>query len=218
MLNSPWIYCLWPGLTQSWVYGRWQGLVWAGGFALLLNTALILHGVWPELVGETIHHSIWYVVTAVWATSTGWSIYRVARGGFQPLDESVEALFHAAQNEYLQGQWHQAEATLLRLLTRDPRDAEARLMLATLYRHTQQYDAALDAIAKLIKLDAAGRWWSEIQRERRLLADRMADDDGLDDSDELGDRDEPNESPQASKPEAAVESEHRKAAPSTEAA
>ncbi|EAQ79856.1 hypothetical protein DSM3645_21989 [Blastopirellula marina DSM 3645] len=179
---------------------------------------MILHGVWPELVGETIHHSIWYVVTAVWATSTGWSIYRVARGGFQPLDESVEALFHAAQNEYLQGQWHQAEATLLRLLTRDPRDAEARLMLATLYRHTQQYDAALDAIAKLIKLDAAGRWWSEIQRERRLLADRMADDDGLDDSDELGDRDEPNESPQASKPEAAVESEHRKAAPSTEAA
>ncbi|MFI4877007.1 MAG: tetratricopeptide repeat protein [Blastopirellula sp. JB062] len=177
MLNTPWIYCLWPGLAETWVYGRWQGLVWAGGFALLLNTALILHGVWPELAGEWIHHGIWYVVTAVWTTSVGWSAYRIARGGFDRTDESVEALFHAAQNEYLQGQWHQAEATLLRLLARDPRDAEARLMLATLYRHTRQFDAALDAIAKLNKLDAAGAWWPEIQRERRLLAQRMADDD-----------------------------------------
>ncbi|TWT31737.1 hypothetical protein Enr8_36610 [Blastopirellula retiformator] len=177
MLNSPWIYCLWPGLTETWVYGRWRGLVWAGGFALILNAALILHGVWPEFVGETVRHSIWYVVTFLWVISAGWSIYRVARGGYQPQDESVEALFHTAQSEYLQGNWHQAEATLLRLLSRDPRDAEARLMLATLYRHTQRYDLALDSIAKLTKLDAAGRWWAEIQRERRLLADRMADED-----------------------------------------
>ncbi|MCC9604922.1 tetratricopeptide repeat protein [Blastopirellula sp. JC732] len=143
-------------------------------------------------------------------TSAGWSIYRVARGGYQPLDESVEALFHAAQNEYLQGQWHQAEATLLRLLSREPRDAEARLMLATLYRHTQRYDAALEAIAKLTKLDAAGRWWAEIQRERRLLADRMADESEPDES-------EPDPSPSASNQEA--ENVGRdETAPSTEAA
>jgi len=177
MLSTPWITCLWPGLTDLWVRGRWTGLVWALGFTLLLNSALISKGVWPELGNAWFRYGIWLAVLGFWFVNAIWMGVQFASGSWQSQDASLEELFQSAQSSYLQGQWYQAEATLLRLLRREPNDAEALLMLATLKRHTEQFDLARQTLVRLERLDAGGRWWHEIHREKMLLRDREEGDE-----------------------------------------
>ncbi|MEW4452576.1 tetratricopeptide repeat protein [Bremerella sp. JC817] len=172
MLSTPWITCLWPGLSELWVRGRWTGLVWALGFTLLLNAALVSKGVWPELGNVWIRSGLWYLALGFWLTNSVWMGIRIASGSLDAIDTSIDQLYQSAQTAYLKGQWYQAEAVLLRLLRREPGDAEALLMLATLKRHTKQYDEAREALDKLERLDASRRWWFEIHREKQLLTER----------------------------------------------
>ena len=65
---------------------------------------------------------------------------------------STEVLFREALSEYLQGSWFEAETILGRLLHLYPRDVEARLLLATLLRHTRRYQEALDQLDRLERL------------------------------------------------------------------
>jgi hypothetical protein len=85
-------------------------------------------------------------------------------------DEAGQDLFRSAQSEYLRGNWFQAEAILLRLLERDPRDAEARLLLATLLRHTKRFKEAREQLACLARFESAERWTEEIEREQGFLS------------------------------------------------
>ncbi len=172
MLSTPWITCLWPGLAELWVRGRWTGLVWAVGFTLLLNAALVSKGVWPELGNAWVRSGLWYLVLGFWLTSGIIVAVQFATGSWSAVDADVDQLFQTAQKAYLQGQWYQAEAVLLRLLRREPNDAEALLLLVTLRRHTKQFDQARGCLAQLERLDASGRWWFEIHREKQLLKDR----------------------------------------------
>ncbi|PHS12103.1 MAG: hypothetical protein COA78_08665 [Blastopirellula sp.] len=175
MLTSPWITCLWPGLTDLWVYGRWRGLIWATLFTLVLNAALILRAVWPELAGEPIRSGIWYLLGLFWLAGAAVSLVRLVTFDANQVNETVEALFQTAQSEYLKGNHLLAEATLLRLLKQNPCDAEALLMMATLMRHTQRFAEARSQLSRLEKLDAAQAWQEEIVREYRLLEDREND-------------------------------------------
>lgn len=172
MLSTPWITCLWPGLSELWVRGRWTGLVWALGFTLLLNAALVSKGVWPELGNFWIRSGLWYLVLGFWLANSIWMGVRLASGSLDAHDASADQLFQTAQTSYLRGQWFQAEAVLLRLLRREPGDAEALLLLATLKRHTQQFEEAREILEKLERLDASRRWWFEIHREKQLLTER----------------------------------------------
>jgi predicted Zn-dependent protease len=83
--------------------------------------------------------------------------------------EAVAGLFQRAQAEYLKGSWYEAEAVLEQLLRIRADDAEARLMLATLLRHTRRIDEAGQQLRILERLDAAGPWMVEIRRERLML-------------------------------------------------
>ena len=56
------------------------------------------------------------------------------------------------------------------LLRREQRDVDARLMLATLMRHTARADEAMKQLDLLASLDGAEKWELEIRRERELLA------------------------------------------------
>lgn len=172
MLSTPWITCLWPGLSELWVRGRWTGLVWALGFTLLLNAALVSKGVWPELGNVWVRSGLWYFVLGFWLINAGWMGFRIASGSWDAIDATIDQLYQSAQTAYLKGQWYQSEAVLLRLLRREPDDAEALLLLATLKRHTKQFDEAHGTLEKLERLDASRRWWFEIHREKQLLADR----------------------------------------------
>jgi len=70
---------------------------------------------------------------------------------------------------YLQGQWFEAEKRLIQLLRQNPRDVEARLMIATLFRHTRRWEEALRQLDQLERLEASQAWALEIQRERAVI-------------------------------------------------
>jgi hypothetical protein len=89
--------------------------------------------------------------------------------------EPREQLFRAAQQVYLRGDWVAAEQKLLKLLKLDDRDAEARLMLATLWRHQGRHREATRQLDKLSRLEAADPWQYEIVVEQEENAAAIAE-------------------------------------------
>jgi thioredoxin-like negative regulator of GroEL len=75
----------------------------------------------------------------------------------------------------LKGNWFEAERGLYRLLRENDHDLEARLLLATLFRHTKRFEEATRQLNQLARLDGAQRWALEIQREGQLLAEARRD-------------------------------------------
>jgi len=171
---------LWPGLPRLWAHGDWVALFWAAVFAVLLNSALVVTWIWPELVSPTIRVALWLALAAVWLTATAWYAWRLRFETVSPQRlADLGELFRQAQVHYLGADWYQAEATLRRLLRADSQDVDSRLMLATLMRRTGRCDEARRELARLEQLERSEKWQLEIEQEHkkieRLLAERSGD-------------------------------------------
>jgi tetratricopeptide (TPR) repeat protein len=175
------ILCSWPGLPGLWQRGHTSSLVIAVGFAVLLNLALISTFLWPRVLGEAFPIVSWPVLLLTWSTSILFSYKSMpvweqtpkiaaAEGGKQS-----DVLFIRAQQEYLKGDWEEAERLLRRCLEIWPRDIEARLLLATLLRHSRRLFDASEELAHLLKFDESINWISEIRREEKLIQIIAAD-------------------------------------------
>lgn len=163
------VNCLWPGLPHLWYAGRLRGLLEATGFALLVNTAVICQFVWTELTSDFVERALWAAVAGAWLIGfvRNWRDWpRVVEGQVQ----SDEHLFLQAQREYLRGHWIEAQDVLERLLDKWPDDCDARLMLATLLRHTRQLEAARRQLDLLQQYPGSAKWQVEIAHERMRLA------------------------------------------------
>jgi hypothetical protein len=178
-----WSAYLWPGLPQVWLRGSWAGLALAIGFTAIANVLLVATLVWDEWlpgqarsVGLAGLGVIWVLAAlegrAEWRRLLAeWSSDAQTEPGPDPRSDQQ---FSLAQVAYLAGDWVSAERTLLELVRRDSRDAEARLMLATLWRHEGRWDAAVEQLDRLERLETAAPWTNEIKREReRICADRV---------------------------------------------
>lgn len=190
------ILCGWPGLAQLWLRGSYPSLIWAIGFSLVLNLALVSTFLWPALLGNVYPAIAWPIIFLVWLVSTWASLTVVEqlsappkmsseqeRNEFSPENEGIincdsqpdldtvasHTLFNRAQREYLKGHWTEAESLLKQRLIQAERDIEARLFLATLYRHTDKLDFASDQLDQMEKLDDSVHWKFEINRERQLI-------------------------------------------------
>jgi hypothetical protein len=164
MSQGRWLTCLWPGLAELWLAGCWSGLFQAVGFAVLLNGALAATLVWTDLVSPETRFAGWTAVATLWLMGV-WSAWRTTLARREPDGD----LFSKALSEYLQGNWFAAEAMLERLMKADPRDIEARLLLATLFRRTARLNESRDLLEKLARSQGAEKWAPEIARERELL-------------------------------------------------
>jgi hypothetical protein len=137
--------------------------------AALLNSVLISSFVWTAWLPPPFRTALWCLCVSFWIL--GWvDAHRAAsrqRAAAQ-LDPQLD-LFLAARGEYLRGAWTRAAETLTQLLRADPRDVEARLMLATLTRHDGRCEEAREHLRKLQRLERAGQWNMEIQREWQQL-------------------------------------------------
>ena len=78
--------------------------------------------------------------------------------------------FTEALDYYLKGDYYQAERMLELLLRRNLRDLDARLMLATLMRHTGRFEEAVRQLDTLARFEGAGKWDLEMRQERERLA------------------------------------------------
>lgn len=169
--KMPWGTYLWPGLPQAWVDGSWSALAVAVSVAALLNLALLSSFVWTELVAWQVRNGLWIALCGVWLGAGVMSAVWTRRRAFGSEEDRSGVDFAEAVQYYLTGDWFRAERELQKLLEKDARDAEARLTLATLLRHTGRLDEAEGQLQRLSRLEGAGKWELEIGRERELLAD-----------------------------------------------
>jgi hypothetical protein len=169
---------LWPGLARAWL-GEWPGLGQATCFALLVDAMLLSSVVWDEVLGSTAAWIGWSVVALAWligAIAGRRRLKELLASDFDSPHDPIatQDLFPEALNEYLQGNWLVAEEKCRELVRRRRDDVEARLLLATLLRHTERYDDARRALEDLEKFDGAAGWEMEVDCERRLLAEAVA--------------------------------------------
>jgi hypothetical protein len=174
MRKMPWTTYLWPGLPQLWYWGYGSGLALAALSAALLNTLLLGSLVWVEWIGPWPLRLGWMAAGMLWMGSAVLSVWRGGGNPTPPQPASAEGLFRRALSEYLQGSWFEAESLLGQLLHVHPRDAEARLMLATLLRRTGRPQEALAQLARLELLRDSEKWRLEIASERERLAATIA--------------------------------------------
>jgi hypothetical protein len=140
----------------------------AAGFALLFNATLAATWVWTDLAPPAIRNGAWMVVGFAWivsAIANVWSLRREGAGEIHPAGD----LFPEAMGEYLRGNWVAAEAVLQRILQRQARDVDARLLLATVLRRSGRTTEAGQALAELERYAGVEKWRAEVRREREYL-------------------------------------------------
>lgn len=95
----------WPGLVRIWREGAVTGLFLAMGFAILLNTALIVTFVWHDLLVEQLRVLLWSVTAFYWVV--GWvdSNRFLANHRHDSSQDGQLDLFLAARREYLRCEW-----------------------------------------------------------------------------------------------------------------
>ncbi len=175
------LLCFWPGLARLWTKGDGSSLALALGFALILNLALISSFLWPELFGRGFPTMIWPILGVIWIVSAYISHQELAirsqsREIVRESDSPVpDTLFIQAQREYLRGNWSDAEKLLRNRLQFRPRDSEARLLLATSYRHQGKTELALQELTVLQRFDESAPWIIEIEQEIALNVQRRED-------------------------------------------
>ena len=176
MSRMPWPTYLWPGLPQLARDGSWAALAVAVAAAVLLNAVLLSTFVWTDIVAPAPRIICWVFVGAAWTVAIGYWTWKDRPG--HPRSGSASAAgktdgktFEEAQAEYLKGNWFEAERKLNILLRHDEHDIEARLLMATLMRHTRRFDDATHQLNLLVRMDGAHRWALEIHGEGELLGE-----------------------------------------------
>jgi hypothetical protein len=170
MRRTPWAAYLWPGLPQIADRGSWAGLTVAAAAAVLLNGTLLSSFVWTDLIDRQLRIICWVLVGVSWGVAGGLSAWwnrRQEAGRAEAQAEPFERLL----DTYLKGNWIEAERLLEKRLRRDQHDLDARLMLATLLRHTKRFDEATRQLNDLVRRDGAEKWALEIRREGELLTE-----------------------------------------------
>ena len=166
--------CFWPGLAELWCRGNPRALAAAVLFSWTVCLVLLATFFWPDWLGVWITRTLWIVVVVVWFASVIYSHLRFAAIVGSP-DSKAQDAFQQAQMQYLQGNWFEAEAILLDLLERFPRDVESLLLLVGVLRHTQRWSPALRRLEMIESLDNAAFWRFEILRERQIIERKLAE-------------------------------------------
>jgi uncharacterized protein HemY len=171
MRRMPWALLLWPGLPQLWLGGEWVGLAKAVGAAVVLNGVLLCSLGWGELVSSAVRNILWLAVGLFWTASAATAYVQMRRRADRKRITPAKDTFEQALDLYLKGDYFQAECLLVEMLGRNERDHDARLLLATLYRHNKRYDEAAKHLDTLARFEGAEKWALEIERERQLIAE-----------------------------------------------
>jgi hypothetical protein len=171
MRKMPWVLLLWPGLPQLWLRGQWMGLAKAVGAALVLNAVLLCSFGWGELVSSTVRNVLGLAVGLFWTASAAAAYAQSKRRPSRKHNTPAKDTFAQAFDLYLTGDYFQTECLLVEMLGRNERDLDARLLLATLYRHARRYDEAAKQLGALQRFEGAEKWALEIECERQLIAE-----------------------------------------------
>ena len=161
--------CLWPGLAELWWRGRLSALPYAIAFTLALNLYLIARYLYPQWIAPGLVSLGFWVGLLVWVLCLVRNV-RELPGLLTPRAVSEQPdRFGEARSAYLRGEWSEAEGLLTDMLSIEPRDPPALLLLTGVYRHTGRLEAATLLLREIGRLEVADSWWLELQAESRRL-------------------------------------------------
>ncbi len=160
---------LWPGFVGVVRRGLWDQLALALLFGVLAQATLFVNFFWSDYLGGYLRASTGVVFLIAWIFLGAVAGGRLKRYEKSLLFDADGALFLEAQTRYLRGEWFEAECALKSVLKKNPQDAEALLLLATLYRHIKRFSEARQTLAALEKLEAADYWAYEIGLEKKAI-------------------------------------------------
>lgn len=169
MRKMPLAIYLWPGLPQLWVRGSWSALAAALVAAAALNVVIVGCFGWSELIDARLRNALWVSLACIWLGAAIFSAFQLRRHAAPSELASSDDPFNQALDLYLKGDYYQVERLLSNILDKNIRDLEARLLLATLLRHTGRVDEAATQLDQLLCFDGAEKWELEIQREKEIL-------------------------------------------------
>ncbi len=170
MLATDRLSCFWPGLAQAWWRGSARGLFASIVFGWALCALLLATFVWPNWFRSWLVTLCWFGMFVFWMIESIRSHWLLGTLQTDAGPVAGDTRFVQAQQEYLRGNWFEAESLLHAILNDTPRDAEAHLLLAGVLRHSGRWSAAIRRLDQLERLDTAARWTFEIRRERQLIA------------------------------------------------
>lgn len=173
MFDPDRLSCFWPGLAQAWWRGSSTALVAAIGFGWSLSLLLLATFVWPNWFAPWLVTLCWLCMLAFWlgeSIRNHWQLGKLQADAGPVVGDDR---FATAQQEYLRGNWFEAETLLHAILTDTPRDPEAHLLLVGVLRHSRRWSAAFRRLEQLELLDTSSRWTFEIRRERQFISQRQ---------------------------------------------
>ncbi|MBP3558837.1 MAG: tetratricopeptide repeat protein [Thermoguttaceae bacterium] len=160
---------LWPGFVGVVRRGLWDQLALALLFGVFAQATLFVNFFWRDYLGGYLRASTGVVFLIAWIFLGAVANGRLKRYEKSLLYDADGELFLEAQTRYLRGEWFEAECALKSVLKKNPQDAEALLLLATLCRHTRRFSEARQTLAALEKLEAADYWRYEIGLEKEAI-------------------------------------------------
>ncbi|MDR2438098.1 MAG: tetratricopeptide repeat protein [Planctomycetaceae bacterium] len=164
----------WPGYRGIVQYGHWTFLVIALLFGLLLDVLLLTNFYWTAMITTGQRNILLIVFFIAWFGLFTVAVLKSQFLNVMSKTDEKDKTFREAILLYLRGDWFGTESLLLPVIKKNPRDIEILLLLATLYRHTQRYNEALEILNKLSLFENAGHWFPEIETERKLITEEKA--------------------------------------------
>jgi len=162
---------LWPGLPQLWRNGSWSALVVAIAAAAMLNVVMVGSFAWTELIDDDVRNPLWVSLGILWIAAALVSVVQLRRQTAKKEITSSDDPFSQAVEFYLKGDYYQVERLLHKLLGKNTRDLDARLLLASMLRHMGRIDEAEKQLDQLLLYEGSEKWELEIERERGLLVE-----------------------------------------------
>jgi len=161
----------WPGTTGLFRYGRWSFLAIAIVFALLVDFFLVLNFYWSAMITAQHRNTVLVLLFAAWIALSILSKMLEHRIAALKTADAGDKNFMAAAQQYMRGNWFEAESLLMKLLKKNPRDIESALLHATLCRRTGRWVEAKAILDRLSFYEESGRWFLEIETERQMIVE-----------------------------------------------
>lgn len=160
---------LWPGFRGVVRFGLWDQLGIALLFGAICQLTLAVNFLWSDFLSNYSRASVGVGAVVCWIF-----LGAVANGRLKKYEklrnfDANGEQFLEAQTHYLRGNWFETECCLKATLKKNPYDAEALLLLATLYRHVKRFSEARRTLFELEKLEAADFWYYEISLEKAAI-------------------------------------------------
>lgn len=133
--------------------------------AVVFHLALAATILWPDWLSPTERGLLWAALGVAWLTGLAWSYRLIRRASPKENRRLGEDRFPQAIHAYLQGNLAHAESLARAILRDSPRDVEAALLLATIWRRRGRLDASEKLLRNLARLEMAQPWLWEIERE-----------------------------------------------------